>query len=971
MSTPADCSPDGFASRLEARSKARTSDTARIPVERADYRKAAALLYSFDPRELSTPTRPEPGGAFINLVDDVTSVSTPDGPLWRLRASVRHEVLRTFRGPDEALSYLAANVAGTPEHSTPRVAQALLRGEHLDLDAMEAGELARVRNAVTWLSQIPGMPGLPDPHDVDHRLKMARLIEPIRTLLKQPFEGREDELAMLRTHLGVVAPTSLRKRAARAYSLARGRLHPDYPLVIYGPGGIGKSTLLARSLLDHIEDQDVSQFPFVYVDSERATVSLHEPMSLVAEIARQLAVQYPHAAADFTALAQRARVRGRKQRSRIDELTEFSGDGSTRGLGRSAQNQAYESSRDDEAGLSAELGSLLVAATGSQASAPPLVVALDSFEEAQYRASPILDRMWTMLASLRSTYPATRVVVAGRAPVGHPLIDVDLVPTIALGELDRGAAERFLLDRGVGAHLSLAIIARIGRNPLSLSLAARVARSAQGTDEDDTWIDEIPARRRKFFAAVDDMLIQGVLYERVLLHVTDPQVRALAHDGLILRRITPELVRDVLAPHAKIPLTSPGMHHELFEELARELDLVDRVGTDELWHRADVRRVMLRLLTAEKNRELRDLEQAAIEFYGKSDRPSDRAEEIYHRLRLGGSLTEVRERWLPEAGSYLEGAQAELPSRSARLLERLLRDASRPDPDDQFEWEQMTAAQVDNYLQQGLAEYAMQVLLERRPWTIASPLHALSVETQMRLGNQQRAREELTAALESPGIEEHVDAYLELLLLSARLFAGSGDLDSADADLEVAEMAASRRADAMDALAVLLVKAQLHEEAGRPHDQEVDRALLERVTSISDDQLTSRPALFRAVAAEVGEWAPTVLAQALRLVGLPSVSDEAIRELARTILRAIDQPEVLEVLAELAGEAPDQWASPRLEDIERLLDDVEGSGRLEDLVSHLLAVDGGSRVLAQGIADAMVEAVDPSGPTGTESRSHA
>jgi hypothetical protein len=962
MVPSSELTPDDFATRLKARSAARRARSAPLTPERLSYRKAAALLSTFDPRRLRTPSG-DGGGAAVHLVDDVTSISARSDPVWTLRPAVREEALRSFDGPEDALAHLEANLADVPDPGTPWVVRALLRGEQLDLGSMDARQLTRVRKAMSWLQHVSGVTGLPD-GDVERQLEVTRLVEPLRALLQQPFAGRESEREVLREHVGLLPAISrVLPRSGRTWTSRRRRTKAEYPLVIHGPGGIGKSTLLARFMIDHIDDPDIATFPFVYVDSERATVWLHEPMSLVAEMARQLSVQYPDFASDFASVGAAARDRGREQRSRLEDLGEMLTQSSTRVRSRSALQQAYATSKDEGARVIEQLGLTLARAVGPGKNPPPFVVALDSFEEAQYRASPVLDQMWTMLASLRAAYPRTRVIVAGRAPVGHPTIDIDDVPTLELGELDRGAAVAFLRDRGVGPALARAVIDRVGGNPLSLQLAAKVARATQEAEQDDTWLEEIPAKRRRFFGAVDDMLIQGMLYDRVLQHVTDPEVRALAHLGLVLRRITPELIRDVLAPHAQVPLTHPERHHELFEELARELDLVDRVAPDVLRHRSDVRRVMLRLLATDKNLELRTLERAVIDFYTPSERPVERAEELYHRLRLGESLTEVETRWMPEVAPRLESIQPELPTRSARMLTRLLRSSPEGGQgEDQYEWEHRTADEVEHLLTQDFAGQALAVLSQRQPWTVGSPLHALLAETQMRLGRYAEARATLTMALEAPGIEEHADSHLELLLLSARLMAGTGDLSSADADLEVAERAAMRQGNELDALAVLLERARLHEAAGSPHEAAAERALVHRVDSIPDELLTRRPALFRAVAAEVAESEPAVMTSALRLVGLPVVSEQAIHTLASAIVEAIGQPAVPRVLAELADEDLGRWSAPRLDEVERLLSNAGRSGRLDEVASHLLAVDAESSALRHGIAEAMVELVDPLAP---------
>src|SRR4029453_13236725 len=134
-----------------------------------------------------------------------------------------------------------------------------------------------------------------------------------------------------------------------------------------------------------------------------------------------------------------------------------------------------------------------------------------------------------------STYPDTRVVVAGRAPVGHPEVDVADIPTIELGELDRGAALHFLTTRGVAEPVASVLVERVGGNPLSLHLAAAAAHRPGHADGSGDWVDTLPGRRRRLLGSVDDMLIQGVLYDRLLHHITNGDVRRLAHPGLVLR----------------------------------------------------------------------------------------------------------------------------------------------------------------------------------------------------------------------------------------------------------------------------------------------------------------------------------------------------------------------------------------------------------------------------------------------------
>ena len=964
MSSHSDPSPDQYEARLRARSEKRRKERGPLPFDRVAYRKAAALLWQFDPRTLVLPPEASvetaPETAMAVLVTDCTArPGSADELRWQLRQEVRQATLASFQSADEALMYLEPNLAMFKDDSTAALAARMLRGHPTPLSRLDERMLGRLREAADWLGQVPGVTLPVDTREIDAALERRRLVGPLRALLRQTFEGRLVELDRLREHIGVLPQQTWRGKLSRAGRTAVehfGPRHEEYPMVVHGPAGIGKSTLLAKTLVDHLDAESVDRMPFVYVDSERATVWLHEPLSLLAEMARQLATQYPAHAASFTELGARARVLSREQRSRAEEIEELRQEVSTRTLGRAASSGHHSAAIDDEARVTSELGHILQRAVGD-GFPPPFVVAIDSFEEAQYRASPLLGRMWAMFSSLADAYPRTRVIVAGRAPVDHPSIPADDLPTIELGELDRIAAAQVLVWRGVNPTLAEAIVARIGGNPLSLQLAARVADAASSANENDDWILKVPPKRRLFFRAVDDMLIQGLLYDRLLGHITKPSVRQLAHPGLVLRRITPDLIRHVLAPACKVDVPDDDTALELFEELARELDLVEHAAPLELRHRPDVRRVMLRLLAAEKHPRVGTVEKAAIDFYARSDRPEDRAEEIYHRLRVGGdALKEVKTRWLPEAAGALAGAGDELPNRGARILSRLLQSApeATSSDEDQFDWEQGAAAEVEDLLTQGFPHEAEAQLADGRPWRVGSPLHALEVEVLLALGKLDAARSAVTAALDAHEGEQCDDTKLELLLLSARAWASSGDLEAAEADLELAEREASRLGDLAE-LGVLLARARLlnTDAAGGSPVEAAQQALIERVESVEDSLLASRPALFRAIAAEVGARAPRILAQAISLVGLPLLSSPAAVGLARAVVRALDDPEVARVVAGLAERDPETWEGPKVREVAHLLEVAGSSGQLDEVAKHLLSAPDESGALTQGIAAAM------------------
>ena len=972
MSSPLDRSPQGVADRLRERLQARQLEESRVAPERQEYRKAASLLTTFDPTTLRTPEDTGAGGAVLQLVDDSTTRGGLTGAEWSLKPEVRDRALRSFTGPDEALRVLEANIDRYPEDSAERIELGFLRRDLPDLETADTDTLCRVREAVGRLSRIPGITGLPSDDDLRIRLEQRRLIEPLERLLRNRFEGRTRELERLRLHVGVLPATSWRGKIVqfgRAKSGQRGDDRPQLPLVVYGPGGIGKSTLIARFLLDHVTALQ-SDFPFVYVDFERATISIHEPMSMIGEMARQLAALYPRHAELFTALAARCRTIARQRSEEQEETDEWQAIATTRTLGRGVQHHLYVNARDDDARMAAELGMITrIAAKWTPDAQRPFLIVLDSFEEAQYRASPILDRLWALLGALSSTYPDTRVVVAGRAPVGHPEVDVADIPTIELGELDRGAALHFLTTRGVAEPVASALVERVGGSPLSLHLAAAAAHRTGDADGSGDWVDTLPARRRRLFGSVDDMLIQGVLYDRLLHHITNGAVRRLAHPGLVLRRLTPQIIMTVLAPHCGVAVPDLERARELFTEMARELDLVDHVAPEVLQHRPDVRRIMLQLLERDKTAATRAIEHSAVDYYAASDNPADRAEEIYHRLRLGGDQRAVKERWIPEAARYLVDLDGELPTRSARLLDRLRQDV----PDDlvveseQVEWEQDTAVEVENLLAQGFVDHALETMTARRPWTTCSPLYPLLVDALLRADRVDEAQREITEALDNEGVERCGDAYFELLLASAEVARAVGDIAAADTDLLQAERVATSLGREFDALGVMLQRAHLHESVHSPDEDDVDSALARRIESLPDSTLARRPTLVRAIAAEVGRRRPRVLAHAIDLVGLPDGSEWRLRTLADAIVgTVVARPAVTETLRRLGWDSPpadSPTGDATTEQVLSALQDARRAGTLDRVAKELLAIDDDSGRLRDGVATAMSPLAGPADPT--------
>ncbi|MGO4630650.1 trypsin-like peptidase domain-containing protein [Streptomyces sp. 2RAF24] len=864
---------------------------------RRAYREAACLLDDFDPARLRLPGEERgTGRAVAELVDDCTALAASQHALrWVLTPEVREATLKGFAGPAAARAALdAADLDALPEGPrVERAAAALLSGAPPTAAEPDVEELSDLLQAVLWLRHVPGTEGLlPDAEDVQRRLERARLLQPMRLLVENTFHGRIRELDALRSYLALPAEPA------------------EPPVLIHGIGGIGKSTLLAKFLLDSLRESAPEGFPFAYIDFERPTLSIQEPATMIAEAARQLGIQYPAHRAAFDALADRCgetAAAQRGERNQLDELYQLSATRATLGRDYSAGFHARASAHEQE--LARELAELVARAVATPAGQmdPPLLLALDSFEQAQYRGSPVMSRMWAVWTALRAAYPRLRYVVAGRAPIDHPA-KVMTPRTMALGELDEPAAVELLMSSGVDDEdVARNLYDRVGGHPLSLKLAAR---TAVVLGEESASLGELlttlPSRRRYFHHKVDQMLIQGTLYDRILKHISDESVRALVQAGLALRVITPDLVREVLAEPAGLTVTSASEAGLLFGKLVSRLDLMESAGPQAIRHRSDLRTIMLRLSDSARTDLMRAVDIRAVAYYAAREGPSARAEEIYHRLRLGENPRTVELRWEPGVESYLVDADHDMSPRSAAFLlarigghvpDQIMAEA------DQEDWERIAAREVEDLLTQGYVEAAAERLAERQPWTPCSRLHALLVETLARSGRTTDARATAERAVDRAEEAGCAETRLELLQLSARLAQDAGDFTDADRSLQEAESLAAGLGLPYESMGVLVARSRLAVAADEG-SEETDRRLARTLRGIPDAALAQQPALARAAAASAGRVDPHVLEHTLRLVGLPGDDEAVVAALARWIDAAMaDEPQLREPLIRILESA--------------------------------------------------------------------
>jgi hypothetical protein len=54
-------------------------------------------------------------------------------------------------------------------------------------------------------------------------------------------------------------------------------------------------------------------------------------------------------------------------------------------------------------------------------------------------------------------------------------------------------------------------------------------------------------RRTFMLFSLAETAVQGQLYQQILNHIPDPDLRQLAHPGLVVRRVTRDVIKEVLA----------------------------------------------------------------------------------------------------------------------------------------------------------------------------------------------------------------------------------------------------------------------------------------------------------------------------------------------------------------------------------------------------------------------------------------
>lgn len=432
----------------------------------------------------------------------------------------------------------------------------------------------------------------------------------LRVVLPTPLVGRRREIATLRRFVetGTVGGVE---------SGANPWPEGSPPIIsLTGVGGTGKSALLA-TLMELLRDTaDGPVRPVVILDFDLPALSSTDPLELLFTLSRQVG----HARPELDEALSGFRVECRRTLG-LEELSSGS----------------YDSRAHHQSVALSALGPII---KKSDLASTPVVLVLDTFEEILVRGEVETRFVFKWLDAVRreGQFRELRVIIAGRASSADVVPDLAnrVLDTLDLTDLgDREAVE--LLSADLARSESWAPVEKLvrtfGGNPLVLRILAQFAR-ANGTDELYALVEGEPMTGEK----VTGELAQRFLYERILDRIRDEEMKKLASLGLVLRRVAPELLREVLGGPCGFEHPERTDWDALFAKLRMQVWLVENEGA-RVRHRRDLRRLVLpQILSANRERAL-GIHRAAVEYYSRRDTPGftaneREAERLYHEYSL-------------------------------------------------------------------------------------------------------------------------------------------------------------------------------------------------------------------------------------------------------------------------------------------------------------------------------------------------
>ncbi|RQR26176.1 ATP-binding protein [Burkholderia sp. Bp9142] len=515
------------------------------------------------------------------------------GGHWLMRTPARHSLLKSL-APSELVAAVVERRKSVPDSETTDLLAVLLDEPPLaraDIRAIidaqsDQAKLERVIVALDRAGEVAPSNDLLQ--SARSALSEFHRAENRRRIAERGFFGRDSESAGIAEWL------------SRPIEVA-----PVACLLVTGGPGIGKSTLLAESVRRYHERDN----PLVLrLDFDRAGLDVQDQLGLTMEAARQLAEQLGATGDDLL-------------NARLDAGTVFDLDVNRHS---SLRQRGPES-------LVAKLGETVVAA------GRPVLVVLDTLEVLRGRGETHPITLFRWLDSLvASGVKPMCVLAAGR---GDALDSLEQIGSVGSGSttadwgtrrvtrmellgLEADAARALLAKLGTPSGLQNEMLEIAQGNPLKLRLAAEIGRRL--------GVEHLPKRKR------GSEVSAAFLYRMLLSRIDEPDLRRLAHPGLIVRRINADVIRRVMAPTLGLGAITQDRASELLNQLAAHHWLVenDPGAPGFLKHRSDMRTLLLPLLYNSSPKQSARIDAAALRWFAAQPQPWAEVEAVYHELQL-------------------------------------------------------------------------------------------------------------------------------------------------------------------------------------------------------------------------------------------------------------------------------------------------------------------------------------------------
>lgn len=530
-----------------------------------------------------------------------------------------------------------------------------LRGtaDHASLTQM-LERLATVYSAAQFARHMPILEG--------GTLDLAPLCQKIASKIRELQRELDTRFVLPKRLIG---RQHYQRRLSRFLRSVDGR-HDKRPVLLTGIGGVGKSALLAALIKGW---RNGAQDPHcVVLDFDRPRLASGGPVQFMREFLRQL------------------RTEVELQGGLSDDAKKLVLEGLEKVRESLPSGRSGEQVRDFEHQYGMMLSTTFHHFDGDRMQPlreHPIALILDSFEAVDRRGGEAVKLICKIENDLRQNgLHRLRTVVSGRA---EPVAEPDLselfggvrrrIHLKGLGDVSGGRFLEMRDEAGVfegRRDLREAASKALHGHPLAIIVLARYARN--NPDRVEELIGEL--ERNADFGAE---FAQVFLFTRILERIDNKVLRSLAHPGLVLRLVTDDLIRLVLAEPCLGEAIDIDRAKALYTDLSETYWLVEEAPElTALRHRPDLRRQMLPALFAkpreedkgDQRRKKEELREAAIKVCRKAQRFFETGPPVDDRAYGWWRDFGEQERWV-EANYYkalIPGNTPDFGVEEARML---------------------------------------------------------------------------------------------------------------------------------------------------------------------------------------------------------------------------------------------------------------------------------------------------------------